>query len=130
MKWTAVGVHVPTALRMNAVTAQSATTRPREAKTMSRAVVKVNDLSWMTGGPQGSGVDSSANIFAGACMPDQGLRVERGQHVHAVYVGSNLVTVDPDFEVTMRPFDARVVFSEPEGPEPTQHAGSCENVGG
>jgi len=35
---------------------------------MSRASVKVNDLSWMTGGPQGSGVDSSANIFAGACV--------------------------------------------------------------
>src|SRR5713226_4346018 len=44
------------------------TTRPREAKVMSRATVKVNDLSWMTGGPQGSGVDSSANIFAGACV--------------------------------------------------------------
>ena len=35
---------------------------------MSRASIKVNDLSWMTGGPQGSGVDSSANIFAGACV--------------------------------------------------------------
>jgi 2-oxoglutarate ferredoxin oxidoreductase subunit alpha len=35
---------------------------------MSRANIKVNDLSWMTGGPQGSGVDSSANIFAGACV--------------------------------------------------------------
>src|SRR5881397_827490 len=35
---------------------------------MSRAIAKVNDLSWMTGGPQGSGVDSSANIFAGACV--------------------------------------------------------------
>src|SRR5213594_2461250 len=34
---------------------------------MRRTSVKVNDLSWMTGGPQGSGVDSSANIFAGAC---------------------------------------------------------------
>src|SRR5438094_5734660 len=53
---------------MKAVTAQSATTRPLEAKTMSRAIAKVNDLSWMTGGPQGSGVDSSANIFAGACV--------------------------------------------------------------
>src|SRR6266511_2031373 len=31
---------------------------------MSRTSVKVNDLSWMTGGPQGSGVDSSDNIFA------------------------------------------------------------------
>ncbi|HLE55425.1 MAG TPA: 2-oxoacid:acceptor oxidoreductase subunit alpha [Thermoplasmata archaeon] len=28
---------------------------------------KVNDLSWMIGGPQGSGVDSSANAFARAC---------------------------------------------------------------
>src|SRR5437773_7155705 len=35
---------------------------------MSRAIAKVNDLSWMTGGPQGSGVDSSANIFAEACV--------------------------------------------------------------
>jgi 2-oxoglutarate/2-oxoacid ferredoxin oxidoreductase subunit alpha len=35
---------------------------------VSRPSVKVNDLSWMTGGPQGSGVDSSANIFAGACV--------------------------------------------------------------
>ena len=35
---------------------------------MSRVISKVNDLSWMTGGPQGSGVDSSANIFAGACV--------------------------------------------------------------
>src|SRR6058998_2390303 len=34
---------------------------------MSNVPAKVNDLSWMTGGPQGSGVDSSANIFAGAC---------------------------------------------------------------
>src|SRR3989442_2232426 len=68
MKWTAVSVRVPTAPRMNDVTAQSATTRLREAKTVSRAIVKVNDLSWMTGGPQGSGVDSSANIFAGACV--------------------------------------------------------------
>jgi 2-oxoglutarate/2-oxoacid ferredoxin oxidoreductase subunit alpha len=35
---------------------------------MSSTTVKVNDLSWMTGGPQGSGVDSSANIFARACV--------------------------------------------------------------
>src|SRR5881296_2751760 len=31
------------------------------------SVKKVNDLSWMIGGPQGSGVDSSANVFARAC---------------------------------------------------------------
>src|SRR5712692_2066015 len=68
MKWTVVSAHVPTALRMRVVTARLATTRQREDKVMSRAVVKVNDLSWMTGGPQGSGVDSSANIFAGACV--------------------------------------------------------------
>src|SRR5712692_11925362 len=34
---------------------------------MSPSAVKVNDLSWMIGGPQGSGVDSSANVFARAC---------------------------------------------------------------
>src|SRR2546428_5861518 len=68
MKWTAVSVRVPTAPRVKAVIAQSATTRQQEAKMMSRASIKVNDLSWMTGGPQGSGVDSSANIFAGACV--------------------------------------------------------------
>ena len=28
---------------------------------------KTNDFSWMIGGPQGSGVDSSANVFARAC---------------------------------------------------------------
>src|SRR5437867_7076733 len=53
---------------MNSAIVQSAMTRQREAKMMSRASIKVNDLSWMTGGPQGSGVDSSANIFAGACV--------------------------------------------------------------
>src|SRR3989449_2276917 len=31
------------------------------------SVKTVNDLSWMIGGPQGSGVDSSANVFARAC---------------------------------------------------------------
>lgn len=35
---------------------------------MSSTTSKINDLSWMTGGPQGSGVDSSANIFARACV--------------------------------------------------------------
>src|SRR5216117_2005601 len=34
---------------------------------MSSSATKVNDLSWMIGGPQGSGVDSSANVFARAC---------------------------------------------------------------
>ena len=28
----------------------------------------VNDLSWMIGGPQGTGVDSSANLFGRACV--------------------------------------------------------------
>lgn len=28
----------------------------------------VNEVSWMIGGPQGSGVDSSANLFAQACV--------------------------------------------------------------
>src|SRR6266571_2119306 len=30
---------------------------------MSSSAAKVNDLSWMIGGPQGSGVDSSANVY-------------------------------------------------------------------
>ncbi len=34
---------------------------------MTGKTLKVNDLSWMIGGPQGSGVDSSANSFARAC---------------------------------------------------------------
>ncbi len=34
---------------------------------MSAKTPKINDLSWMIGGPQGSGVDSSANAFARAC---------------------------------------------------------------
>ena len=29
--------------------------------------MKINQLSWMIGGPQGSGVDSGANIFSRAC---------------------------------------------------------------
>src|SRR6267378_1367599 len=35
---------------------------------MSQSQAKINDVTWMTGGPQGSGVDSSASIFAGACV--------------------------------------------------------------
>src|SRR3990172_4474416 len=34
---------------------------------MPPAAKQTNDLSWMIGGPQGSGVDSSANVFARAC---------------------------------------------------------------
>ncbi|HII40220.1 MAG TPA: 2-oxoacid:acceptor oxidoreductase subunit alpha [Thermoplasmata archaeon] len=34
---------------------------------MTAKAHRVNDLSWMIGGPQGSGVDSSANTFARAC---------------------------------------------------------------
>ena len=34
---------------------------------MPPAANQTNDLSWMIGGPQGSGVDSSANVFARAC---------------------------------------------------------------
>jgi len=30
-------------------------------------VMKINQLSWLIGGPQGSGVDSGANIFSRAC---------------------------------------------------------------
>jgi len=68
MKWTVVGAHVHTARTSKIVIVPSDATRPQEAEMMSRSTIKVNDLSWMTGGPQGSGVDSSANIFAGACV--------------------------------------------------------------
>src|SRR6266568_4912692 len=34
---------------------------------MCPSTVTSNDVSWMIGGPQGSGVDSSANVFARAC---------------------------------------------------------------
>jgi 2-oxoglutarate/2-oxoacid ferredoxin oxidoreductase subunit alpha len=68
MKWTVVNAHVRTAQTSKIVIVPSDATRPQEAKMMSRSAIKVNDLSWMTGGPQGSGVDSSANIFAGACV--------------------------------------------------------------
>ncbi len=34
---------------------------------MTAKPLRVNDLSWMIGGPQGSGVDSSATAFARAC---------------------------------------------------------------
>ncbi len=39
--------------------------KPRDH--MSAKTLRLNDLSWMIGGPQGSGVDSSANAFARAC---------------------------------------------------------------
>ncbi|HWY28807.1 MAG TPA: 2-oxoacid:ferredoxin oxidoreductase subunit alpha [Candidatus Sulfotelmatobacter sp.] len=68
MKWTVVSALVPTAQTTKIVIVPSDATRPQEAEKMSRSAIKVNDLSWMTGGPQGSGVDSSANIFAGACV--------------------------------------------------------------
>src|SRR5438445_3893340 len=42
--------------------------RDRGLISMSHAQAKINDVTWMTGGPQGSGVDSSASIFAGACV--------------------------------------------------------------
>src|SRR2546428_7326428 len=40
----------------------------RGLMSMSQSHAKINDVTWMTGGPQGSGVDSSASIFAGACV--------------------------------------------------------------
>ena len=32
--------------------------------------VSVNSISWLIGGPQGSGVDSAANIFARTCAKE------------------------------------------------------------
>jgi len=36
--------------------------------TQEKSKVQVNDFSWMIGGPQGTGVDSSATLFAKACI--------------------------------------------------------------
>jgi 2-oxoglutarate ferredoxin oxidoreductase subunit alpha len=45
-------------------------------------VIAKNNLVWMTGGPQGSGVDSGANIFARACCHG-GLHVFGNREYHS-----------------------------------------------
>src|SRR3989442_4371124 len=130
MKWTVVSAHVHTARKPKTVNAPSDTTKPREAKMMSRASIKVNDLSWMTGGPQGSGVDSSANIFAGACVLGGlwtfGLREYyssiKGPHSYfEVRVNSDKIRSHVNSVDVLATFDAETLI---------RHADEVDSVGG
>lgn len=48
----------------------------------------VNDLSWMIGGPQGTGVDSSATLFARACVVG-GLWIFGKREYHSNIIGEH-----------------------------------------
>src|SRR6266567_5227313 len=83
------------------------------------AVKKVNDLSWMIGGPQGSGVDSSANVFARACAAG-GLNIFgkrefysniMGEHSYfALRAHSNVVRSHVDGVNVLATFEAETLF--------------------
>jgi len=86
---------------------------------MSPPTRQVNDLSWMIGGPQGSGVDSSANVFARACAAG-GLNVFgkrefysniMGEHSYfALRAHSNLVRSHIDAVNVLATFEAETLF--------------------
>src|SRR5438876_1148241 len=86
---------------------------------MSSSATKVNDLSWMIGGPQGSGVDSSANVFARACAAG-GLHIFgkrefysniMGEHSYfALRAHSNLVRSHIDDVNVLATFEAETLF--------------------
>ncbi len=50
--------------------------------------VKINDCSWMIGGPQGTGVDSSATLFARACVAG-GLWIFGKREYHSNIIGEH-----------------------------------------
>ena len=85
---------------------------------MSSALVK-NSLSWVIGGPQGSGVDSAANIFSRACAQG-GLHLFgkreyysniKGEHSYfTVRVAENPVNSHLDEINILVTFDAETVF--------------------
>ncbi len=86
---------------------------------MCPAPTKVNDLSWMIGGPQGSGVDSSANVFARACAAG-GLHVFgkrefysniMGEHSYfALRAHSGVVRSHVDAVNVLATFEAETLF--------------------
>src|SRR2546428_4302493 len=86
---------------------------------MSSSAAKVNDLSWMIGGPQGSGVDSSANVFARACAAG-GLHIFgkrefysniMGEHSYfALRAHSDLVRSHIDDVNVLATFEAETLF--------------------
>src|SRR5205823_785442 len=83
------------------------------------APTQVNDLSWLIGGPQGSGVDSSANVFARACAAG-GLHVFgkrefysniMGEHSYfALRAHTNLVRSHIDAVNLLATFEAETLF--------------------
>src|SRR5256712_3481087 len=86
---------------------------------MSSSAAKVNDLSWMIGGPQGSGVDSSANVFARACAAG-GLHIFGKREFYSNIMGvhsyfalrahSNLVLSHIDDVNVLSTFEAETLF--------------------
>src|SRR6266704_4921140 len=86
---------------------------------MSSPALQVNDLSWLIGGPQGSGVDSSANVFARACAAG-GLNVFgkrefysniMGEHSYfALRAHTNLVRSHIDAVNVLATFEAETLF--------------------
>src|SRR3989440_8092316 len=83
------------------------------------SVNTVNDLSWMIGGPQGSGVDSSANVFARACAAG-GLNIFgkrefysniMGEHSYfALRARSDVVRSHVDAVNVLATFEAETLF--------------------
>ena len=81
--------------------------------------IQVNDLSWLIGGPQGSGVDSSANVFARACAAG-GLNVFgkrefysniMGEHSYfALRAHTNIVRSHIDAVNVLATFEAETLF--------------------
>ncbi len=86
---------------------------------MSQTSRKVNELSWMIGGAQGSGVDSSANAFARACAHG-GLNVFgkreyysniKGEHSYfQVRTSNGTIRSHIDTVDVLATFDAETVF--------------------
>src|SRR6266545_588609 len=86
---------------------------------MGAATVTRNDVSWMIGGPQGSGVDSSANVFARACAAG-GLHVFGKREFYSNIMGehsyfhlrahTNLVRSHIDSVNVLATFEAETLF--------------------
>ena len=63
------------------------------------------DFIWMAGGPQGSGVDSSANIFARACCYG-------GQHVYGKReYSSNIKGLHSYFHIRVSPSEVGAIVN-------------------
>jgi len=86
---------------------------------MSRLIVAPIDLTWVIGGPQGGGVETAANIFAGACA-GCGLHVFgkreyysniKGEHSYfGVRVSENIIRSNVRGITMLVGFDAETLF--------------------